>query len=56
MWCWASESTSTCQPGELPEETATSLLAETGAEVDRIQVLVELLVALERRYDLWISE
>ena len=44
------------RPGELPEETATSLLAETGAEVDRIQVLVELLVALERRYDSWISE
>ena len=44
------------QPGELPEETATSLLAETGAEVDRTQVLVELLAALERRYDLWISE
>ena len=29
-------------------DAATSLLVETGAEVDRVQVLVELLVALER--------
>jgi BirA family biotin operon repressor/biotin-[acetyl-CoA-carboxylase] ligase len=42
-------------PGGLPEKTSTSLLVETGAEVDRIQMLVELLVALERRYGLWIS-
>ena len=44
------------QANELPAETATSLLVETGAEVDRAQVLVELLVALERRYDEWVAE
>jgi BirA family biotin operon repressor/biotin-[acetyl-CoA-carboxylase] ligase len=44
------------QADELPEQNATSLLVETGTEVDRAQVLVELLVALERRYDLWIGE
>jgi BirA family biotin operon repressor/biotin-[acetyl-CoA-carboxylase] ligase len=46
-------------PGELPTETdppATSLLVETGAEVDRAQLLVELLAALERRYDRWVAE
>ena len=40
----------------LPAEVripATSLLAETGAPVDRIELLVELLAALERRYDAW---
>ena len=41
---------------ELPPETATSLLVETGAEVDRAQLLVELLVALERRYNRWVAE
>lgn len=44
--------------GELPAETgrhATSLLVETGAEVDRVELLVELLVALERRYDRWVA-
>jgi BirA family biotin operon repressor/biotin-[acetyl-CoA-carboxylase] ligase len=44
---------------ELPTEPglpATSLLVETGAEVDRVQLLVELLVALERRYDRWVAE
>jgi BirA family biotin operon repressor/biotin-[acetyl-CoA-carboxylase] ligase len=44
---------------QLPVETdppATSLLVETGAEVDRAQLLVELLVALERRYDRWVAE
>jgi BirA family biotin operon repressor/biotin-[acetyl-CoA-carboxylase] ligase len=43
---------------ELPVEVripATSLLVETGAPVDRIQLLVELLVALERRYDTWLA-
>jgi BirA family biotin operon repressor/biotin-[acetyl-CoA-carboxylase] ligase len=44
------------RPSELPEERATSLLVETGAEVDRAQVLIELLVALERRYDRWVGE
>jgi len=44
-------------PDGLPTETsspATSLLVETGAEIDRAQLLVELLVALERRYDRWV--
>jgi BirA family biotin operon repressor/biotin-[acetyl-CoA-carboxylase] ligase len=43
---------------ELPIEVripATSLLVETGAPVDRIELLVELLVALERRYDAWLA-
>jgi len=42
---------------ELPTEIdrpATSLLVETGAEVDRADLLVELLAALERRYDEWV--
>jgi BirA family transcriptional regulator, biotin operon repressor / biotin---[acetyl-CoA-carboxylase] ligase len=42
---------------ELPpdiDRPATSLLVETGAEVDRAELLVELLVALERRYDEWV--
>jgi BirA family biotin operon repressor/biotin-[acetyl-CoA-carboxylase] ligase len=38
---------------ELPTEEATSLLAETGAPLDRRDVLVELLDRLERRYDAW---
>jgi BirA family transcriptional regulator, biotin operon repressor / biotin---[acetyl-CoA-carboxylase] ligase len=41
---------------ELPVDVqipATSLLAETGAPVDRIELLVQLLAALERRYDSW---
>jgi BirA family biotin operon repressor/biotin-[acetyl-CoA-carboxylase] ligase len=45
-------------PDKLPADTtrpATSLLVETGAEVDRVQLLVELLVALERRYDMWVA-
>jgi BirA family biotin operon repressor/biotin-[acetyl-CoA-carboxylase] ligase len=44
--------------GELPIEVripATSLLVETGAPVDRIELLVELLVALEGRYDTWLA-
>jgi BirA family transcriptional regulator, biotin operon repressor / biotin---[acetyl-CoA-carboxylase] ligase len=43
---------------ELPRELerpATSLLVETGAEVDRAGLLVELLDRLERRYDDWVS-
>ncbi len=43
---------------ELPTEVdrpATSLLVETGSEVDRAEFLVELLAALERRYDAWVA-
>ena len=43
---------------ELPAEIdrpATSLLVETGAEVDRAELLVELLFALELRYDRWVT-
>jgi BirA family biotin operon repressor/biotin-[acetyl-CoA-carboxylase] ligase len=43
---------------DLPPEVrmpATSLLLETGRPVDRIELLVELLEALERRYDAWLS-
>jgi len=43
---------------ELPVDVripATSLLAETGGPVDRIELLVELLAALERRYDSWLA-
>jgi len=43
---------------ELPADVripATSLLAETGAPVDRIELLVELLAALERRNDAWLA-
>jgi BirA family biotin operon repressor/biotin-[acetyl-CoA-carboxylase] ligase len=43
---------------ELPVDVripATSLLAETGKPVDRIELLVELLAALERRYDAWLK-
>jgi BirA family transcriptional regulator, biotin operon repressor / biotin---[acetyl-CoA-carboxylase] ligase len=43
---------------DLPAEVgrpATSLLVETGADVDRAELLVELLAALERRYDEWVA-
>jgi BirA family transcriptional regulator, biotin operon repressor / biotin---[acetyl-CoA-carboxylase] ligase len=43
--------------GELPAEPrtpATSLLLETGREVDRAELLVALLDRLERRYDEWL--
>jgi len=43
---------------ELPVDVqipATSLLAETGEPVDRVELLVELLAALERRYDGWLA-
>jgi BirA family biotin operon repressor/biotin-[acetyl-CoA-carboxylase] ligase len=43
---------------ELPQEVdraATSLLVETGRELDRAELLVELLDRLERRYDAWLS-
>ena len=38
---------------DLPEATATSLLVETGAKVDRAALLVKTLDRLERRYDDW---
>ena len=34
---------------------ATSLLAETRAPVDRVELLVELLARLESRYDAWLA-
>jgi BirA family biotin operon repressor/biotin-[acetyl-CoA-carboxylase] ligase len=34
---------------------ATSLLVETGREIDRAELLVELLDRLERRYDDWLT-
>jgi BirA family biotin operon repressor/biotin-[acetyl-CoA-carboxylase] ligase len=43
---------------ELPREVdrpATSLLVETGRELDRAELLAELLERLERRYDAWLS-
>ena len=43
---------------ELPADVqipATSLLTETGEPADRIELLVELLAALERRYDAWLA-
>jgi BirA family biotin operon repressor/biotin-[acetyl-CoA-carboxylase] ligase len=43
---------------ELPQEVdlaATSLLVETGREIDRAALLAELLERLERRYDEWVS-
>jgi len=42
---------------ELPAEVdrpATSLLVETGREIDRAELLVELLDRLERAYDDWV--
>ena len=43
---------------ELPQSldrAATSLLVETGRELDRAELLAELLERLERRYDAWLS-
>jgi BirA family transcriptional regulator, biotin operon repressor / biotin---[acetyl-CoA-carboxylase] ligase len=43
---------------DLPQGTeppATSLLLETGTEVDRVELLVELLDRLERAYDGWVA-
>jgi BirA family biotin operon repressor/biotin-[acetyl-CoA-carboxylase] ligase len=37
------------------DRAATSLLVETGHELDRAELLVELLERLELRYDEWIS-
>jgi BirA family transcriptional regulator, biotin operon repressor / biotin---[acetyl-CoA-carboxylase] ligase len=42
----------------LPEDVdrpATSLLVETGREIDRAELLTELLERLERAYDAWIN-
>ena len=42
----------------LPEDVdrpATSLLVETGRELDRAELLAELLERLERRYDAWLN-
>jgi len=36
-------------------EEATSLATETGRDVDRAELLVELLVRLERVYDAWVG-
>jgi BirA family biotin operon repressor/biotin-[acetyl-CoA-carboxylase] ligase len=43
------------QPDELPEPAATSLLAETGAPVDRARLLARLLERLQAHYDRWIQ-
>jgi BirA family biotin operon repressor/biotin-[acetyl-CoA-carboxylase] ligase len=46
-------------PDELPSQVrlpATSLLAELGRHVDRIELFVTLLERLELRYDTWISK
>lgn len=40
-------------PADL-DRPATSLLAETGQEIDRAELLVELLDRLERAYDEWV--
>jgi BirA family transcriptional regulator, biotin operon repressor / biotin---[acetyl-CoA-carboxylase] ligase len=45
-------------PEDLPRDTdppATSLFAETGAEVDRLELLIEILDRLERAYDEWLE-
>jgi BirA family biotin operon repressor/biotin-[acetyl-CoA-carboxylase] ligase len=45
-------------PGQLPPDArtpATSLLVETGCEIDRAELLVALLDHLERRYDEWLD-
>jgi BirA family biotin operon repressor/biotin-[acetyl-CoA-carboxylase] ligase len=34
---------------------ATSLLLKTGTEVDRVELLVEILDQLERAYDDWVA-
>lgn len=37
------------------DRPATSLLVETGSELDRAELLAEVLERLERRYDAWVS-
>jgi len=44
--------------GDLPQDVdtpATSLLVDSGRELDRAELLAELLERLERRYDAWVS-
>jgi BirA family biotin operon repressor/biotin-[acetyl-CoA-carboxylase] ligase len=44
--------------GDLPadiERPATSLLVETGSEVDRVELLVEILDRFEQAYDRWVG-
>ena len=44
--------------GELPERSeipASSLRIERGHEVDRLELLVELLARLEQSYDAWVA-
>ena len=46
------------EKSDLPPEVeppATSLFIETGGEIDRAELLVELLDCLERRYDDWVT-
>jgi len=48
----------TQEAGQLPADArtpATSLLLETGREIDRAELLVALLDRLERRYDEWLG-
>lgn len=40
---------------DLPEDMATSLLVETAGEVDRIELLVEILDRLEQAYSDWVA-
>jgi BirA family biotin operon repressor/biotin-[acetyl-CoA-carboxylase] ligase len=40
---------------DLPGAAATSLLVETGENVDRAELLVEILDRLEQRYDPWVT-
>jgi BirA family transcriptional regulator, biotin operon repressor / biotin---[acetyl-CoA-carboxylase] ligase len=45
-------------PPDLPQgidPPATSLILETGSEVDRVELLVEILDQLERAYDDWVA-
>ncbi len=37
------------------ERKPTSLLAELGKEVDRAELLAEILLELEREYDAWVA-
>ena len=47
------------EPTELPQDTAkpaTSLLAELGGPVDRVELLVTLLESLEQHYEQWLAQ
>ena len=57
-WCSGSGSTSTSPSSELPTETVTpagSLSLAAGREVSRAELLAELLLRLEQRYDAWLA-